>query len=84
MALYDAPGSSGADICKVTALPSGTVYPILSRLDQAKWVRSNWESGTSTSLGRPRRRFYQLTGVGAAEARTVASEVASLYAKFAR
>lgn len=60
---------SGADIGRTTRLQSGTLYPILLRLEQAGWVESYWESETPQELGRPRRRFYQLTAVGARTAK---------------
>src|SRR5690349_16709836 len=33
---------SGADIARLTDLPSGTLYPILLRLEGAKWLSSRW------------------------------------------
>lgn len=83
IALYDEPGSSGADLCRATALPSGTVYPILTRLDDAGWLRSQWEVGDPSRLGRPRKRFYTLTAEGAREAKAGAQLNASIYARFA-
>ena len=62
-------GLSGADIGRATKLQSGTLYPILLRLEQAGWLESCWEAETPQELGRPRRRFYQLTGVGAKNAK---------------
>ena len=60
---------SGAEIGRFTRLKSGTLYPILLRLEKAGWLESFWESETPQELGRPRRRFYQLTGVGARNAK---------------
>jgi DNA-binding PadR family transcriptional regulator len=58
----------GFDIVDVSGLPSGTVYPILRRLDGAGMVRSRWERvELSRAEGRPPRRLYQLTGAGATE-----------------
>ena len=60
------------DICRQTGLGSGTVAQILFRLQDWGWVRSHWEDANEAhSQGRPRRRFYELTGHGAAEAREV-------------
>ena len=36
----------GFDIMEATGLPSGTVYPILRRLDAEGLVRSRWERDT--------------------------------------
>lgn len=55
---------AGSDILKRTRLLSGTLYPILLRLERAGWVESQWENLDPTEAGRPRRRYYSLTGVG--------------------
>lgn len=56
----------GFDILDATGLQSGTVYPILRRLEDAGLVRSRWESvQRARSEGRPPRRYYELTGAGA-------------------
>ncbi|HXJ04305.1 MAG TPA: helix-turn-helix transcriptional regulator [Candidatus Acidoferrum sp.] len=60
---------SGAEISKRTGLKSGTLYPILIRLESSKWLDSEWEAGDPKELGRPRRRFYRITGLGARNAR---------------
>jgi RNA polymerase sigma factor (sigma-70 family) len=55
----------GFDICDVTGLPSGTVYPALSRLDQAGFVRSRWErQDIAQREKRPPRRYYEITAQG--------------------
>jgi PadR family transcriptional regulator PadR len=59
-----------------TALPSGTVYPILRRLEAQGCVRSQWEpDGAARHEHRPPRRYYELTSQG----RDVADEAASKY-----
>lgn len=55
---------SGSDIARVTKLGSGTLYPILDRFEKAGWLTSRWESVEPSNLGRPRRRMYEITGVG--------------------
>lgn len=74
---------SGAEIARSTKLSSGTLYPILLRLEQAGWVESRWEDGDPRELGRPRRRFYQATGVGMKEARSAFREVVLSLKEFA-
>jgi PadR family transcriptional regulator, regulatory protein PadR len=55
----------GFDIIDATGLPSGTVYPILRRLEDAGLLRSRWEAAqTARDEQRPPRRYYQLTGAG--------------------
>jgi PadR family transcriptional regulator PadR len=55
---------SGAVIARTTGLATGTLYPILHRLEEANWVKSEWEAEDPHDLGRPRRRFYRITGIG--------------------
>ena len=69
---------SGADIARSTHLASGTLYPILLRLEEAGWAESRWESGDPRDLGRPRRRFYKVTGIGASRARSALKEIKML------
>ena len=60
------------DICRQTGLGSGTVAQILFRLHDWGWVSSRWEDATEAHRqGRPRRRFYRLTGQGAGAAKQV-------------
>jgi DNA-binding PadR family transcriptional regulator len=55
----------GFDIMDATGLPSGTVYPALRRMQEARLVRSSWESKEEAHEdGRPRRKFYELTRAG--------------------
>ena len=68
---------SGADVQKRSGLASGTLYPILLRLEAAGWFVSRWETIDPVSAGRPRRRLYRLTPGGL----TRASEI---FASFAR
>jgi DNA-binding PadR family transcriptional regulator len=57
----------GLDIMRETGMPSGTVYPTLTRAETAGLVRSRWEATTAaTAEGRPRRRYYELTAAGRA------------------
>jgi PadR family transcriptional regulator, regulatory protein PadR len=56
----------GFDIMDATHLPSGTVYPILGRLERDGYVRSHWEAQTTASREkRPPRRYYEVTAAGA-------------------
>jgi PadR family transcriptional regulator, regulatory protein PadR len=68
---------SGSQIGRATKLSSGTLYPILMRLEQAGWAESHWESGNPRELGRPRKRFYQLTSSGAKTAKIACREIAT-------
>lgn len=54
----------GYDLMKAAKLPSGTLYPMLARLQQQGLVRSEWEAQRHDAAGRPPRRYYRLTGEG--------------------
>ena len=71
-ALLTDPGEPryGLDLMRATGQPSGTLYPILTRLLRAGWVQAHWESIDPVDTGRPARRYYQLTPDGAVAART--------------
>jgi PadR family transcriptional regulator PadR len=60
----------GFDIARDAGLATGSLYPILARLEHASWVTSSWEDQASVSEGRPRRRYYSLTGEGEVSARS--------------
>jgi PadR family transcriptional regulator PadR len=69
----------GFDIMDATALPSGTVYPILRRLDGEGYVRSRWEKeGVARREQRPPRRYYELTAGGRALARDASDRFRTL------
>jgi PadR family transcriptional regulator, regulatory protein PadR len=61
----------GLEIAKAAGLPTGTIYPILTRLEVAAWVESDWETIDESAEGRRKRRYYRLTSIGAARARDV-------------
>jgi DNA-binding PadR family transcriptional regulator len=55
----------GFDIMDATGLPSGTVYPILRRLDGEGLLESAWEPAEAAQLEqRPPRRYYEITAAG--------------------
>jgi len=66
---------SGAEIAKAAKLSSGTLYPILYRLEEVGWLDSRWETGDPSVLGRPRRRYYRITGEGAKRVQRVVSDL---------
>ena len=69
----------GLDIVTRTGLPSGTVYPTLSRLKRSRLVSSRWEDQRIAEReGRPRRRYYELTDDGEKALAKGASQVAQL------
>jgi PadR family transcriptional regulator PadR len=63
-------GVFGSEIMDGTDLRSGTVYPILAKLEELGWVVSNWEDQAfAAAQKRPARRYYRLTGLGESSAR---------------
>src|SRR6478735_10085130 len=56
----------GYEIGESAGLPSGTVHPILARLEGAGWLESRWEDVDASTAGRPARRYYRLADGGRA------------------
>jgi PadR family transcriptional regulator, regulatory protein PadR len=71
----------GLDLMRVSGHPSGTLYPILLRLQNAGWVEAYWEEIDPVAAGRPARRYYRLTPDGRISAHT---EIAALHAQLNR
>jgi len=57
----------GYALSQQTGLASGTLYPILMRLEKLRWLETNWE--TPGNAGRPPRHLYRLTSEARAWAR---------------
>ena len=63
----------GSDVGAQAGLASGTVHPILARLEGIGWLESRWEDIDPRAEGRPARRYYRLTGTGAQAAQVALS-----------
>jgi len=60
----------GLELCDLTDLPAGTMYPILARLEGCGWLESRWENTAEhVAGGRPPRRYYRFSQSGAETAR---------------
>lgn len=70
---------SGSSLAAVSGFASGTLYPILIRLEEAGWISSDWEENEIAS---PRRRVYRVTGLGIQRARAEAREWKPLVERF--
>jgi len=57
----------GYDLMKAAGLKSGTLYPLLGRLEDEKLVTSAWE--TPRQDGQRPRKYYRLTAKGTEVAR---------------
>jgi PadR family transcriptional regulator, regulatory protein PadR len=66
----------GYDLMKAAKLPSGTLYPMLARLQEQGLVTSEWEPQPADASGRPPRKYYQLTGDGVRVARLELAQAA--------
>ncbi|MCK9925841.1 PadR family transcriptional regulator [Frankia sp. Mgl5] len=61
----------GLAIAKRAGLATGSVFPILARLERLEWITSSWED---TDRPGPRRRLYRFTPEGMAGARVLLAE----------
>jgi PadR family transcriptional regulator PadR len=59
----------GLELSGATGLPSGTLHPILARLERLGWLQSSWEQIDTRQESRPRRRYYRLNASGLVSAR---------------
>jgi PadR family transcriptional regulator PadR len=59
----------GRELGEAAGLPSGTIHPMLARLEAMGWLESRWEDIDASEAGRPARRYYRLTPDGAVRAR---------------
>jgi PadR family transcriptional regulator PadR len=71
----------GYRLLKETGVRSGSLYPILAQLTRDGWLRCEWEVLSNADAGRPPRRTYYLTGLGA---RAAAEELARFASEVAR
>ncbi|MGL3806164.1 PadR family transcriptional regulator [Paeniglutamicibacter sp. R2-26] len=66
-ALLSADRIWGLQIVKDTGKKPGTIYPILDRLEAARWIVGEWD--TEESRKGPRRRYYKLVAEARPSAR---------------
>lgn len=69
----------GYDLMKAAGLKSGTLYPMLGRLEADGLVTSAWE--TPQRDGQRPRKYYQLTGEGIRVARLELAQVSASRAR---
>jgi len=74
--LLDDPAEAhyGLEIAERAGLKTGTLYPILLRLEKHGLVVASWEDIDPSEAGRPARKYYRLTNDGLATARFVLGE----------
>jgi DNA-binding PadR family transcriptional regulator len=74
-AFLDTPGDEtyGFELARATGLPSGTIYPILRRLEDEEFIKSRWAE-VETETQRRRRKYYELTAAGRRAAHAATAE----------
>jgi PadR family transcriptional regulator len=65
----------GLELMRRTGLKSGTLYPVLARLERMGWLRSSAEDIDPVDAGRPARRYYEITPDGLEGARLAKAEM---------
>ncbi len=55
-------GRHGYDLCREAQIKSGTLYPLLIRLEAQGYLTADWQM--SEAPGRPPRHVYRLTAAG--------------------
>jgi len=71
----------GLDLGRRVGVMTGTVYPLLKRLEDMGWLESYAEPVDPAAAGRPARRLYRLTGEGASRAKAELRELESTLAR---
>jgi DNA-binding PadR family transcriptional regulator len=59
----------GFGLMKSTGVKSGSLYPMLDRLERCGWIEGFDECIDERAEGRPKRRLYRLTALGEREGR---------------
>ena len=75
----------GYALSRETGLQSGTLYPILMRLEERGWLETQWETPQQLAEkrgGRPPRHMYRLTAGGRAWAMEAVSAAQGSKATF--
>ncbi|MBC2651336.1 PadR family transcriptional regulator [Novosphingobium flavum] len=74
--------SHGYELARLAGVKSGTLYPLLIRLEAQGLLEAEWQQ--PTERGRPPRHAYRLTAQGIELARTTAAEAGEPRAASAR
>ena len=69
----------GFELMRRTGQPSGTLYPILAKLEQARWLIGGKEDIDPHAEGRPPRRNYRIVGAAIAVARSQLAALSEQY-----
>lgn len=80
-AFLEAPGKPryGFELMKLTGMASGSLYPVLARLEEAGWLTKGKESIDARAAGRPPRMNYIITADAVPAARQKLAELSERY-----
>ena len=69
----------GFELMKLTGMASGSLYPMLARLEGAGWLAKGKEVIDPRIAGRPARTNYSITGAAASAARIQLAELSERF-----
>jgi PadR family transcriptional regulator, regulatory protein PadR len=69
----------GFEVMRLTGLASGSLYPMLARLEQAGWLTKGKENIDPRAEGRPPRLHYTITGTAVTAARLQLAALSDQY-----
>jgi PadR family transcriptional regulator, regulatory protein PadR len=69
----------GFELMRLTGLASGSLYPMLARLEEAGWLTRGKEDIDPHAVGRPPRLHYTIVGAAATAARVQLAELSDQY-----
>jgi PadR family transcriptional regulator, regulatory protein PadR len=69
----------GFELMKLTGMASGSLYPMLARLEAAGWLTRGKEDIDPHTAGRPARTNYTITGAAVSAARVQLAELSERY-----
>lgn len=69
----------GFELMKLTGMASGSLYPMLARLEGAGWLSRGREDIDPRAAGRPARTNYTITGAAISAARIQLAELSERF-----
>ena len=69
----------GFELMKLTGMASGSLYPMLVRLERAGWLTKGKEDIDPRAAGRPARTNYTIAGAAVGAARIQLAELSERY-----
>ena len=69
----------GFELMKLTGMASGSLYPMLARLESAGWLTRGKEDIDQRAAGRPARTNYTITGAAVSTARVQLAELSERF-----